>query len=859
MKKHRSLLLMGTLIAPIVLTTGDALAQSGINNEPKNTSVVIHAITDVSDTDPGNAPELWGSGEEKDMKTLQDADPDTTWETTTGATFTAYELPAGVVTYPKTDGIPKIATNKIKGIDWSKLLKVVDVPSGVATTNLGNDNVLDNTVEVVDRDQFVKVVKDAGLATKTTKATDGEGETTVTLPNGQWVITQDSDATGTDEAMPIFLDLPMGKSNATKTDYWYDTQSPLHVYTKQYKTASVTIKKTDAETKKVLGGAQILLAPASSQEKLNEVLPQLIKDIEKTPTKADALVAAALGLTSDQFSIEATDKNGQVVFDANNGIAISKGQQYVIAELMAPKGYLTDPQVTVVTAEQDSENAAKLVNYDELQVDKAITVDNQTFGENEKGTGDDSEGIARGQKFTWDITSELNKNIADYTSYKLTDEMPYQVNWMSMDLALTYMQNGEKKSVPLSQVVNGLYPVSHATDKSLIDEGVTGQGLGFTTDQNGSTLNGETIAYDAATAPKVTSLADGFDASAFNLFGHESTYTFVGQGDAANPARVVDWTKPVENGKIVLDMTASGRQAMGALIEKLLAEGADDGSWNLSWKINSAGNTALQADHLVNKIDLDYNTKYDGGSDDDKTHTFTAGWEIIKTDGDVKTDANGNITNGLAGAGFDLGLKVTSTNIDEIIAEMYSAKRFPNMKRTASEQDVQQLRDDVKAGKTRWVYFMHEDVKTGEPMASMHSNASAPMGDVLWTVREDDATTHYSGPDGYLQYCGLAGGDYQLIEREAPSGYKLMTEPHYFTLSNTQSGKINGAATADDITVANYREQPAQPVTPQINDTPTHAGGILPYTATALGGLLTLLGLAGLIALFKKRRAQNND
>lgn len=855
MKKHCSLLLMGTLIAPILLTTGDALATSGINDTPKSTSVMIHAITDVSDSDPADAPTLWGSGEEKDLKTLQDADPDTTWETTTGATFTAYELPDGVVTYTNSGSDPKIATEKIKGIDWSKLLKVIEAPKTAATTNDANtQDISGKTIEVVDRDKFVAAVKDAGLKTQTSGPTDGDGETKLTLPNGQWVITQDSDATGTDEALPIFLDLPMGKVNGSDTDYWYDTDAPLHVYTKQYKTASLTIKKTDAETEKALGGAQILLAPASVQDKLNEVLPQLIKDIEKTPAKADALVASALGLTSDQFSIESTDKDGQVVFDANDGIAISKGQQYVIAELMAPKGYLTDPQVTVVTAEQDSENAAKLVNYDELQVDKAITVDNQTFGADEKGTGDDKEGIARGQKFTWDITSELNKNIADYTNYTLTDEMPYQVNWMSMDLALTYTQNGETKSVPLSQVVNGLYPVNHATDKSLIDEGVTGKGLGFTTDQNGSTLNGKTIAYDAATAPQVTSLAEGFDASSFNLFGHESTYTFVGQGDSANPARVVDWTKPVENGEIVLDMTASGRQAMGALIEKLLAEGADDGSWNLSWKINSAGNTALQADHLVNKIDLDYNTKYDGGSDDDKTHTFTAGWEIIKTDGEVKTDSNGNITNGLAGAGFDLGLKVTSTNIDEIIAEMYSAERFPNMKRTASEQDVQQLRDDVKAGKTRWVYFMHEDMTTGEPMASMHSNASDPMGDILWTIREDNATTHYSGPDGYLQYCGLAGGDYQLIEREAPSGYKLMTEPHYFTLSNTQSGKINGAATSDDITVANYRDEK-----PQINDTPTHAGGILPYTATALGGLLTLLGLAGLIALIKKRRAQNND
>ena len=70
MKKHRSLLLMGTLIAPILLTTGDALATSGINDTPKSTSVMIHAITDVSDSDPADAPTLWGSGEEKDLKTL---------------------------------------------------------------------------------------------------------------------------------------------------------------------------------------------------------------------------------------------------------------------------------------------------------------------------------------------------------------------------------------------------------------------------------------------------------------------------------------------------------------------------------------------------------------------------------------------------------------------------------------------------------------------------------------------------------------------------------------------------------------------------------------------------------------------
>ena len=208
---------------------------------------MIHAITDVSDSDPADAPTLWGSGEEKDLKTLQDADPDTTWETTTGATFTAYELPDGVVTYTNSGSDPKIATEKIKGIDWSKLLKVIEAPKTAAMTNdAKTQDISGKTIEVVDRDKFVAAVKDAGLKTQTSGPTDGDGETKLTLPNGQWVITQDSDATGTDEALPIFLDLPMGKVNGSDTDYWYDTDSPLHVYTKQYKTASLTIKKTDA-------------------------------------------------------------------------------------------------------------------------------------------------------------------------------------------------------------------------------------------------------------------------------------------------------------------------------------------------------------------------------------------------------------------------------------------------------------------------------------------------------------------------------------------------------------------------------------------------------------------------------------
>lgn len=41
---------------------------------------------------------------------------------------------------------------------------------------------------------------------------------------------------------------------------------------------------------------------------------------------------------------------------------------------------------------------------------------------------------------------------------------------------------------------------------------------------------------------------------------------------------------------------------------------------------------------------------------------------------------------------------------------------------------------------------------------------------------------------------------------------------------------------------------------PSIHDTPTHAGGLLPYTASVLGIGLTILGLLGLANLIKKRK-----
>ena len=94
-----------------------------------------------------------------------------------------------------------------------------------------------------------------------------------------------------------------------------------------------------------------------------------------------------------------------------------------------------------------------------------------------------------------------------------------------------------------------------------------------------------------------------------------------------------------------------------------------------------------------------------------------------------------------------------------------------------------------------------------------------------------------TGDDGYLQYCGLAGGDYKLVESHAPSGYKLMDDVEFSLgadgttnsnyINGQPSGVVNGVADADDINVANYKKS-TFPVT----------GGIGMLGALMMGAML---------------------
>ncbi|MCW0926685.1 SpaA isopeptide-forming pilin-related protein [Weissella sp. LMG 11983] len=61
--------------------------------------------------------------------------------------------------------------------------------------------------------------------------------------------------------------------------------------------------------------------------------------------------------------------------------------------------------------------------------------------------------------------------------------------------------------------------------------------------------------------------------------------------------------------------------------------------------------------------------------------------------------------------------------------------------------------------------------------------SSMEMGDIYWVTNNSLATTHKSGRDGYLQYCGVADGRYLFRESIAPDGYKQMADVK-FTLSS---------------------------------------------------------------------------
>lgn len=195
---------------------------------------------------------------------------------------------------------------------------------------------------------------------------------------------------------------------------------------------------------------------------------------------------------------------------------------------------------------------------------------------------------------------------------------------------------------------------------------------------------------------------------------------------------------------------------------------------------------------------------------DGKETTIGALWEGMFLDA-AKSDQfeTGYDTSGLTDDDAIKALAYNTTDTNSLYNELVSM-----MTATDYETDGQNV-----------LYFMHKDATTGAYMPEMDMGATGVvMGDVIWTPVHAWATTHVTGADGYLQYCGLAAGKYALIEKTAPEGYALIdnevqlgneTYAHAetFTLGSDGvgdldggTGKIDGKPTADDIHIKNYQK-----------------------------------------------------
>lgn len=633
MKKTQSLLLISTLIAPMMLGTAGVSAKSAEANPPKETLVRIHAVTDMNATavDRRDQHDYWGNGGIQDLNKI--VEDNSSWEPTVGATYEAFALPTGTVTYEGEDMKPVIndtfhATVDGKEWRWTDILKPVRADKlGAATTNLikKDGNISPWTIEIaggMDVRKAVYALTDLDPRTphpKAFKNTDAQGLTEMSLAKGQWVIAEDLEANMKSTAsVPMFIDIPMIKPDAKQggEDFWYDnTQADaLNLYAKQYDPTTLKVKKTDKETGKALAGAQVLVTENTHEEQLKKVLPELLAAIKKQPKDAAKLVEQYVPkLKTGNYAIRKTDKSGEATFSSDNAGErfMTPGHTYAVVELAAPTGYIVEPQIQDVELSMEKNPADKsliqgqgkadFIDYDELQVDKSVTIGDKTYGAGAEDGGDTEQGVAKGTTFQWHINSELNQNVDTYSQYELVDTLPYQNDWRTMTLNLTYQDaSGALKTTSLLQMTaNGMN---------------TGAGTTYTTNQNG--VNG--ITYNAATAPTVTALGDAMTADGIELSGSGSRYA-VKDGK-------LDASQSVADGTIMLSVTETGRKQLAAKMAELLASGAaKDGTWQLSWNLDVVANQGTQPGEMVNKVDLNYKTAFDQDTDSDTAKTFVKG------------------------------------------------------------------------------------------------------------------------------------------------------------------------------------------------------------------------------------------
>ncbi|QIE77931.1 SpaA isopeptide-forming pilin-related protein [Weissella confusa] len=388
------------------------------------------------------------------------------------------------------------------------------------------------------------------------------------------------------------------------------------------------------------------------------------------------------------------------------------------------------------------------------------------------------------------------------------------------------------------------------------------------------------------------------------ITGHTSLYTFDDNGRA-----LVGDTKDGE-----LKISLESNDLMKALGSYVGTAGG-----HLTTILSARSNSAAQVGKIINTAKLDVTTSFDKlPPKGDTSKTFDAGWEFKKTGDDDQT---------LAGAGFDLARVVNADDAAVIKENMLEGTNAgtPITEATASkigtvlttsteygadisatsvsgmeelEQAVVSHKADYAAGPVPTdseayeaiidlltaqkdhvtsadpVYFTHlylndddENPEYHQPVIEMAAGGmgnNKGMGDILWTLYPQLATTHITGADGYLQYCGLPAGQYELIESVVPAGYTKMADEKF-------SLGTDGSTAPDDypfLTSATSKEE--MPTDDAIEGTladGTNYVQIENYKKSIfplVGGLGTLFAvIAGLLAmglaLLKRKKDMKNE
>lgn len=802
------------------------------------------------------------------------------------------------------------------GLFWDDVLSVDPMPMDDVVSAAGNttsSKVNQYTISILNTFQ-----KDSFYTALQAELTEADSETTANggtatfdnLPNGNYIIFETDTSAHPevkDKSVPMVVSLPMMNPTATSdTDekYWFDNggTNNVHLYPKNYVTsADLLVKKVDGTTGADVIGATFAIFQATADEQ-KDITELLESKIDGEPymevTALDDIKAAIKGILGDASEATYDDltTDGTVANDTFTGL--KPGATYYVVELDAPGEYnakgnlqqvvfgnadapLTDNKVEVSSPYVDYTGGSYTFTNMNGDLDKTVTINGTTTGqgqydkENSKNLGDTTQGVNRGQDFTWGIKSNLSTDFTDFDkAYTITDTLPYQANWYSMDIAIAGIADllqvkhnnpqgettggltGHKVSFDNQSTANATYDAHGDTNFTAL---MTADG-GWKNNQ-GITLKGNFAALPTAMATKI-GVTDQVEFDTWlnqniQISGNSSNYEFQTKNRVAVPVGDTDGDGQADGaGKLVIDFkTDAARQLLADL-----AAATTSANRNVDITLHAQANSGAQADVFLNDAELKLENTYTDSKDSDQVQTFDAGWEIVKTNQSGEK---------LAGAGFDLAVEISSANKAGLLQNFYNGKakdssdvvynrtsddakhpEWINMfveaalskqftqskysdydtydiatsKDTLAEktealtklayasnfatdnlinaealealpaEDTPTLHDllvsmmnpdDYEENGQGVLFFMHKDAATGAAMADMDMGATGViMGDVIWTPVQAWATTHITGDDGYIQYCGLAAGTYALIESKTPNGYEPLTSTA--TLGNNQ-------------------------------------------------------------------------